>query len=74
MNNISNFRKRAGLTQEQLAKACNWNGQSRISHYESGKRAPSLNDCREIVSAFNVQGVSCSLDDVFPPKSKDAAA
>lgn len=37
-------RKRAKFTQAQLAEACGWESQSRISNYENGTREPSLND------------------------------
>lgn len=69
MNRIQEYRERAGLSQEQLGQKCGWSSaaQSRISNYEHGKRTPSLNDMRTIVSALNASGVGCSVDDLFPP-------
>lgn len=78
MNHLKRLRIKAKLSQNKLAVLCGWikDGKttSRIANYESGKRVPSLDDCREIVRALNSQGLCCSLDDVFPPKRKDVAA
>lgn len=66
MNNISHARKKAGITQHQLADALGWN-QSRIGNYEAGTRTPDLDSCRRIVEVLNALGAECSLDSVFPP-------
>lgn len=68
MNSIAEHRKKIGASQSRLAAACNW-GQSRIANYEAGFRTPVLSDCRIIVKALNKLGVSCQLDDVFPPSN-----
>ncbi len=65
MNNIAKGRKQLGISQAKLAGILGW-GASRIANYESGIRAPSLSDCRLIVMAFQRQGLTCSLDDLFP--------
>lgn len=70
MNNIAHWREKAGLTQAELAKRCNWSKQSRISNYENGFRTPGIEHCRAIVNALNQAGAQCTLDDVFPPISK----
>ncbi|MGF2656457.1 helix-turn-helix transcriptional regulator [Serratia marcescens] len=67
MNNISQARKKAGITQHQLAEALGWS-QSRIGNYEAGTRNPDLSSCRKIVDVLNSLGAECSLDSVFPPK------
>ncbi|CAK8736457.1 hypothetical protein SODG_000170 [Sodalis praecaptivus] len=59
--------KKLGITQASLAEKLGWN-QSRIANYESGKRLPNLNVCHEIVRLFNEEGLSCSVDSLFPPK------
>ncbi|WP_236616641.1 XRE family transcriptional regulator [Xylella fastidiosa] len=54
--NLRRIRIERGLTQEQLALACNW-GQSRIANYESrgrSAREPSLNDIETLARALSV--------------------
>lgn len=51
---IAYFRKKAGLTQEQLATACGWVGQGRLGNYERDKREPSLDDLRLIAGVLGV--------------------
>lgn len=65
MNRISELRGKV-VSQTDLAVALGWS-QGRLSNYESGRRIPSLADSRAITGALNALGVSCSLDDVFPP-------
>ncbi|HGF8925574.1 TPA: helix-turn-helix transcriptional regulator [Yersinia enterocolitica] len=71
MNQISEERKRIGVTQADLANKLHWS-QSRIGNYESGTRTPDLHTSRKIVHALNELGGNCSLDSVFPPESKAA--
>lgn len=72
MNNlIGTHRKKAGLTQVQLANSVGWN-QSRWSNYERVDRTPDVDDAREIARAFALSGVIVSLDDLFPSKSAAA--
>jgi putative transcriptional regulator len=70
-NEIEKYRKQANLTQGELAGKIGW-GASRLSNYERGFRDPCLDDCRLIVKTLNQEGVSVSLDGVFPPE-KNAA-
>ncbi|CAI1138861.1 MULTISPECIES: helix-turn-helix domain-containing protein [Serratia] len=72
MNNIAEQRNKLGITQSQLASACNM-GKSRIANYEIGIRTPGLQDCRVIVSALNNLGAKCLLDEVFPPEKNITA-
>jgi putative transcriptional regulator len=65
MNLIKTVREAAGIKQVTLYSALKW-PQSRLSNYENEIRTPSLNDAREIVSALNELGATCTLDDVFP--------
>lgn len=68
-NNMKKYRKEAGLTQGDFAKACKWKGgQARIANYESGFREPSLGDVRAIVAALVKNGIDVDIDDVFPTK------
>lgn len=53
------LRQRAGLTQEQLALACGWQGQSRIANYEADKikksaREPALDELPLLAKALSV--------------------
>jgi len=72
VNRIEEYRKQAGLTQLEAARAAGWNHQSRWSGYERGDRTPGLDEARVIVSVFNRHGVECSIDEVFP-RSDQAA-
>lgn len=51
-NRIKKARKRAGITQPELAKKCGWESQSRISMYERGVREPSYSDLRSLSRAL----------------------
>jgi phage repressor protein C with HTH and peptisase S24 domain len=56
-SNLKALRQAKGLTQEQLAHACGWRGQSRVANYEStGKsgREPSEADIRALAAALEV--------------------
>ncbi|WP_017517059.1 helix-turn-helix transcriptional regulator [Pseudomonas nitroreducens] len=68
MNRITEFRAKRRIQQKALAHDMGWTP-SRLSSYETGRREPALDDCRAIVTALNARGVSCSLDDVFPPEA-----
>ena len=68
ISRLRKYRTEAKLSQGELASLVGFSdGQRRISHYETGKRRPDLNDCRALVKALNQVGVVCTLDDVFPP-------
>ncbi|WP_414538060.1 helix-turn-helix transcriptional regulator [Pseudomonas sp. CAM1A] len=65
MNHVRQIRKGAGISQASLRRKLDWN-QSRLANYEAGRRAPGLEEARQIVSALNQLGATCALDDVFP--------
>lgn len=73
MNRIIELRNAHNIKQKDLADRLGWH-QARLSNYEHGRREPSLADSRAIVKALQQLGVSCTLDDVFPPKDKAQAA
>lgn len=74
MNNMKQIRRQVKLTQAQLAMLVG-STQGAISHYETGRRRPSLNLSRDIVHAFVDAGVKASVDDVFPhPEGPEHAA
>ena len=55
--NLKAFRIKAGLSQEQLAHACGYSGQSRIGNYESSApnaRQPKPNEIPKIAKALGV--------------------
>lgn len=66
--NLKRFRKAAGLTQEQLAHACGWSGQSRIANYEAGKREPTFDDANALAHALSV-----SREDLLGGKARKVA-
>lgn len=59
MKYLSEFRKIAGLTQEQLAKKLNIS-RAAINHYENNEREPSFETLRKMTSIFN-----CTLDELI---------
>jgi len=69
---MKEFREQAEMTQETLAQELRLS-QGAIAHYENGKRTPDLDVCRNIVAVFVDVGIDVTLDDVFPPKEKQAA-
>lgn len=74
MNKMKHFRREVNLSQAELAAIVK-STQSAISHYETGRRRPSLNLCRDIVKALVVSGAKVCVDDVFPhPTGSEHAA
>lgn len=72
---LKDFRELANLTQAELARASGVS-QQLISHIETGHRSPAelgLDRARAIVAALVESGATCALDDVFPPRSVEAA-
>lgn len=53
--NLRRLRTAAKLTQEQLAHACGWPGQSRVANYEAGKREPNLEEVALLAAALRVE-------------------
>lgn len=52
---IKQARKKANLTQEELAERIGLSGKMVISHYESGTRKPSLLTLEKIANALNCE-------------------
>lgn len=71
---IRHARRRAGLTQPELAGLCGWAGQSRVSNYERGIREPRSSDIKHLARALNVsQAWLWTGDDVrYPPDPPSA--
>ncbi|MEG9475759.1 helix-turn-helix transcriptional regulator [Mannheimia indoligenes] len=65
MNKIAKFRQQIGISQSSFASEIGIT-QGALGHYESGRRTPSLQMARKIVTALNVLGANTSIDDVFP--------
>lgn len=68
-NRIAEFRKKANLTQRDLARLCGLKSESRLCNYETNRRTVDLDTAREIVWQLN-RFVDCTLDEVFPPRRK----
>lgn len=52
---LKRYRLAAGFTQEQLAHACGYKGQSRIANYESGTRTPRLDELPRLADALGIE-------------------
>jgi transcriptional regulator with XRE-family HTH domain len=51
---IAYFRKRADLSQQDLAILCGWSSQTRISNYENETRSPSIEDVAVIAMVLGI--------------------
>lgn len=51
---IAHYRKLAGMSQADLAKACGWGSQSRVANYEKDVREPSLMDISQLAKALRI--------------------
>lgn len=67
MSNLRKIREALKVSQTALAEKIGCS-QGAIGHYETGRRQPDLNTCRQLVVALNSFGAKVELDDVFPPK------
>lgn len=66
MNNIRQIRKRAGMTQAELASAVGCTPGA-VCHYETGRRKVGSELCRVFIKAFEKHGLKVTFDDLFPP-------
>ncbi|HGN9321558.1 helix-turn-helix transcriptional regulator [Morganella morganii] len=66
MNNIKQLRLKAGATQQEIAELIGCT-RSALSHYEKGRRYPSITLGQKIVRALCSFGVETSMSEVFPP-------
>jgi transcriptional regulator with XRE-family HTH domain len=73
---LRSLRGLRGLSQTQLAKACGWNCQARISHYENGVNEPGLNDLKVLALALGISPASFfdekSIADSLPTAIRNA--
>lgn len=69
MNSIAEIRKKSDISQDELANKLGWSPQI-LSHYETGRRTPSLVRSRRIVKALNELGIECDIDIVFPESTE----
>ena len=69
------FRDRHGLTQAELGKALGLqsNPQGRISHYERGRRALSMDIAHSFIAFARTHGDEYVLEDIFPADGHAAA-
>lgn len=64
-NKLAQFRKKAGLTQKELAKELGV-AQSSITYWENGERTPSAKSAQKIANYFNVP-----LEEIFEPYKEE---
>ncbi|MDW0360853.1 LexA family transcriptional regulator [Halomonas venusta] len=69
---IKEARIRAEMTQPQLAKACGWSSQGRVSNYERDLREPKSGDIAAIAKALNVSESWIWTGDGGHQKSEDS--
>lgn len=72
MSNLRKYREALKVSQATLAELMGCT-QPAVGHWESGRRSPDLETCRELVKSLNKLGAKVSLDDVFPPSEINAA-
>lgn len=68
-NRLKQLRKQKGLSQADLADACGWDHQSRISGYEREEREPSFKDLDAICKVFEI-----TVAEFFEYQIKEKAA
>jgi len=76
MNLIKEFRDRHGLTQGELGVALgieSEKAQSRISHYESGRREVPTAIAYRFIDFARKHGDTYALEDIYPRKIVGAA-
>jgi SOS-response transcriptional repressor LexA len=66
---IAHFRKIAGISQADLAKACGWKSQSRIGNYERDTREPTLADLALIAKALRIDQAEIMMPQPLPNTS-----
>jgi transcriptional regulator with XRE-family HTH domain len=69
--NLRRYRVAAELTQEQLALACGFSGQSRIANYEKGARDPDFDDLEKLARALSVDKSDLLGGSARPAKQDD---
>lgn len=75
---IRETRRAKGLSQADLARACGWKQQSRVSNYERGTREPDHADLRKIAAALGTspawlayeEGVGSTIGGTSPVESE----
>jgi len=63
-NNLKEYRLKAGLTQQQVAKTVGVNSAERICHWEKGRNTPNMEHLRKLCSLFkaSVENLYKKLD------------
>ncbi|RZZ90628.1 helix-turn-helix domain-containing protein [Pseudoxanthomonas winnipegensis] len=72
-DNLRAARKAKGLTQEELALACGWSGQSRIANYESNSssaREPKVSEVPLLAKALGVP-IASLFDELDQPSQTE---
>lgn len=73
--NIKRLRRAAGLSQVALAEACGWGpDNARISHYEVGRREPSIEDLSKIAKAVRAHVADFYQTPIKPVEGGDTSA
>lgn len=67
MNAIAYYRKKAGLTQAELADLADLGCHSRICNYEIGRREPSVAVLKAIRDALRTRRIKVTLEQLSEP-------
>lgn len=73
VNKIKHYREKIGFTQAQLAEACGLT-KAAICNYEQSIRQPRIAHLMKIIKCFNINGVHCGLNDIYPPEEYKQAS
>lgn len=68
MSELKKARKKAGISQAVLAEKIGMTPGA-VSHYESGRRMPTLQDCRKIRAVLRKHGEDLTLEELFPERA-----
>lgn len=67
---LKQLRRRAELTQEELAARMGWSGQSQVSNYENGRGHPTFDELPRLAIALSVSVPELFQDPHQPEESK----
>lgn len=64
MGKFREVRKKAGVTQVEIAEAVNAT-QGAVGHWERGLRKPTFDNCIALINFFKQHGINVNIQDLF---------